>query len=173
MKRLRVTKLKLTNAAATDLQRLRLTPGDFDLVLSLGQKLDCANLSLRVFEAAQFSPNKRLQKLDGTILVINTRSHEVVAVCKNLLEVIQGQPGHFPTAMLKRIAARPALYSAWRKVRANRGAAGIDAISLKEFERNLEANLVELSRNLLNKTYEPLPVRQVNIPKRNGKEREL
>jgi RNA-directed DNA polymerase len=44
---------------------------------------------------------------------------------------------------------------------------------LKEFERNLEADLAELSRNLLNKSYEPLPVRQVNIPKRNGKEREL
>src|SRR5205807_6980069 len=60
-----------------------------------------------------------------------------------------------------------------RKVRANRGAAGIDAISLKAFERDLEANLAELSRNLLNKTYEPLPTRQVNIPKNNGKEREL
>jgi hypothetical protein len=94
MKRFRVTKLKLTNAATTDLQRLRLTPGDFDLILTLGQKLDCANLSLRVFEAAQFSPNKPLQKLDGVILVINTRSHEVVAVCKDLLEVIQWSNHH-------------------------------------------------------------------------------
>ena len=83
------------------------------------------------------------------------------------------RPHNSPTPMLRQIAARPALYNAWRKVRANRGAAGIDAISLKEFERNLESNLAELSRNLLNKTYEPLPARQVNIPKRNGKEREL
>jgi hypothetical protein len=94
MKRLRVTKLKLSNAATNDLQRLRLTPADFDLVLSLGQKLDCADLSLRVFEAAQFSPNKRLQKLDGLILVIHTRSHEVVAICKDLLEVIQRSKPH-------------------------------------------------------------------------------
>jgi RNA-directed DNA polymerase len=83
------------------------------------------------------------------------------------------RPASSSTSMLKQIATRPALYTAWRKVRANRGAAGIDAISLKEFERNLEANLAELSRNLLSQTYEPLPVRQVNIPKRNGKEREL
>ena len=83
------------------------------------------------------------------------------------------RPAGSSTSMLKQIATRPALYTAWRKVRANRGAAGIDAISLKEFERNLEANLAELSRNLLSQTYEPLPVRQVNIPKRNGKEREL
>jgi RNA-directed DNA polymerase len=77
------------------------------------------------------------------------------------------------TPLLKQVATRQSLYNAWRKVRANRGAAGIDAVSLKEFERDLEANLAELSRNLLNKSYEPLPVRQVNIPKRNGKEREL
>ena len=89
MKRLRVTKLKLTDAAAGDLERLRLIPGDFDLLLSLGHKLDCANLSLRVFEAAQFPSNKRLRKLDGLILVINRSSNEVVAICQTLLEVIQ------------------------------------------------------------------------------------
>lgn len=80
----------------------------------------------------------------------------------------------FPsTSGLRQIASMQSLSIAWRKVRANRGAAGIDAISLREFERHLEANLLELSRNLLNRTYEPLPTRQVNIPKRNGKEREL
>lgn len=78
-----------------------------------------------------------------------------------------------PTFLLRQIAARPALHSAWRKVRANRGAAGIDAISIREFERHLDPNLDELSRNLLNRTYEPLPSRYVNIPKANGKQREL
>ena len=78
-----------------------------------------------------------------------------------------------PTFLLRQIAARPALNTAWRKVRANRGAAGIDAVGIREFERNLEANLGELSRNLLNRTYEPLPSRYVHIPKANGKQREL
>ena len=94
MKRLRVTKFKLADTAANDLRRLRLTPSDFDLMLSFGQKLDCINLSLRVFEASQFSPNKRLRKLDGLILVINTSSNEVVAICKDLLEVIQRSKPH-------------------------------------------------------------------------------
>ena len=94
MKRLHVTKFKLANAAANDLQRLRLTPGDFDLMLSLGHKLDCVSISLRVFEAALFSPNKRLRKLDGLILVINTSTNEVVAICKDLLEVIQRSKHH-------------------------------------------------------------------------------
>lgn len=65
------------------------------------------------------------------------------------------------------------LYQAWKKVRANRGASGIDAVSLKDFEKNLQDNLTELSRNLLNKTYQPLPIKFVNIIKENGKLREL
>ncbi len=75
--------------------------------------------------------------------------------------------------MLSRIASKPALVRAWRKVRANRGAAGIDAVSLQQFERRLDPNLTELSRNLLNRTYEPLPSRYVRIPKADGKYREL
>lgn len=65
------------------------------------------------------------------------------------------------------------LYAAWRKVRANRGAGGIDAVSLKDFERNLQDNLQELSRNLLNDAYQPLPVKFVQVMKANGKMREL
>jgi hypothetical protein len=94
MKRFRITKLRMTSAATTDMQRLRLTSGDFHMILSLGQKLDCANLSLRVLDAARFSPNKRLKKLEGIILVINTKSDEVVAICKDLLEVIQRSNHH-------------------------------------------------------------------------------
>ncbi len=76
-------------------------------------------------------------------------------------------------SLLRRIAAVPALHQAWRKVRANRGAAGVDAVSILEFEQQLHDNLAELSRNLHNKTYEPLPARQVVVPKANGKMREL
>jgi len=65
------------------------------------------------------------------------------------------------------------LYAAWRKVRANRGAGGVDAVSLKDFEANLQDNLQELSRNLLNDTYQPLPVKFVQVMKANGKMREL
>jgi retron-type reverse transcriptase len=78
-----------------------------------------------------------------------------------------------PSSLLRQIAARPALYQAWRKVKANRGAAGIDGIGVHAFEPDLDANLTELSRNLLDVTYEPLPSRYVQIPKDNGKAREL
>lgn len=75
--------------------------------------------------------------------------------------------------LFRQIVSVPSLYQAWRKVRANRGAAGLDAVSQDEFEINLMANLRELSRNLLGGTYQPMPARFVTIAKENGKEREL
>ena len=77
------------------------------------------------------------------------------------------------SSLFRRIVSVPPLYQAWRKVRANRGAAGVDAISLDEYEANLIANLRELSRSLLSGAYQPMPARFVIIARENGKEREL
>jgi RNA-directed DNA polymerase len=57
------------------------------------------------------------------------------------------------------------VFEAWRAVRRNRGAAGIDKVSLRMFESNLDANLDRLMRELKQRTYEPLPARRVYIPK--------
>jgi retron-type reverse transcriptase len=78
-----------------------------------------------------------------------------------------------PVPLFRRIAAVPALYQGWRKVRANRGAPGIDAMSLRCFEARLDDNLRELSLSLLGKSYQAMPARFVTIAKANGKEREL
>src|SRR4028119_1622774 len=86
---------------------------------------------------------------------------------KNLLQTIDDN------SAFQQICSAESLYAAWRKVRANRGAGGIDAVSLKDFEKNLQNNLQELSRNLLNRTYQSLPVRFVQVMKSNGKMREL
>ncbi len=50
------------------------------------------------------------------------------------------------------------LYEAWLKVAANKGAGGVDGISLPAFERSLEENLQQLLSDLGAKTYKPLPV---------------
>jgi len=50
-------------------------------------------------------------------------------------------------------------------VRRNRGAAGIDKVSIEMFETNLDANLERLMRELKQRTYQPLPARRVYIPK--------
>lgn len=75
--------------------------------------------------------------------------------------------------LLLQISSIPALHVAWRKVRANRGSAGADAVSIRAFERNLAANLKELGRNLLDKSYEPLPARHVCVLKPDGRQREI
>jgi RNA-directed DNA polymerase len=54
---------------------------------------------------------------------------------------------------------------AWKKVKRNKGAGGIDGESLEEFEANLMGNLERLHSELKSDTYRPLPVRQKMIPK--------
>ena len=54
---------------------------------------------------------------------------------------------------------------AWRSVRRNRGAAGVDKVSIEMFETNLDANLNRLMRELKTGEYQPLPARRVYIPK--------
>src|SRR5438270_3102711 len=72
-----------------------------------------------------------------------------------------------------RVVSAPVLYQAWRKVRANRGAAGVDAVSLQVFEERLHENLRELSRSLSSGSYQPMPARFVIVRKDDGREREL
>ena len=57
---------------------------------------------------------------------------------------------------------------AYEKVKANRGAAGVDEESIEEFERDLERNLYKLWNRLSSGTYFPPPVRAVEIPKKSG-----
>jgi len=51
------------------------------------------------------------------------------------------------------------------KVLANGGAAGVDHVSVEEFERDLEANVAKLSASLHDGSYEPQAIRRVFIPK--------
>lgn len=65
------------------------------------------------------------------------------------------------------------MLDAFRAVKRNRGAAGIDKVSIQMFEANLEQNLLALMRQLKGGTYQPKPLRRVFIPKPNGKLRPL
>jgi RNA-directed DNA polymerase len=65
------------------------------------------------------------------------------------------------------------VYAAWRSVRANRGAAGIDKVSVWMFEQNLQPNLHRVLREMKDGSLRPMPVRRVYIQKAPGKFRPL
>lgn len=63
--------------------------------------------------------------------------------------------------------------SAFRNVKRNRGAAGIDKVSITLYENNLSENLQSLMRQLKDGSFRPQPLRRVHIPKGDGKTRPL
>lgn len=60
------------------------------------------------------------------------------------------------------------MLEAFRAVKRNRGAAGVDKVSIQMFAANLEDNLAALMRGLKTGTFRPLPLRRVYIPKGPG-----
>ena len=67
----------------------------------------------------------------------------------------------------------PLMYQAFRRVKRNRGAAGVDKVSICRFEANLAENLHALMRSLKQGTFQPLPARRVYIDKGGGQLRPL
>jgi RNA-directed DNA polymerase len=65
------------------------------------------------------------------------------------------------------------VWEAYKRVKANQGAAGVDEISITEFERKLEDNLYKLWNRMSSGSYFPPPVRSVEIPKSSGGKRIL
>jgi RNA-directed DNA polymerase len=66
-----------------------------------------------------------------------------------------------------------AVWEAYLKVKANKGAAGVDEQSIKQFEQNLKGNLYKLWNRLSSGSYFPPPVKLVEIPKKSGGVRPL
>jgi hypothetical protein len=60
------------------------------------------------------------------------------------------------------------VWEAYKRVKANRGAAGVDMQSLEEFEANLRGNLYKIWNRMSSGSYMPPPVRRVEIPKKGG-----
>lgn len=69
--------------------------------------------------------------------------------------------------------SRELVLAAYKKVKANKGAAGVDDQSLEKFEERLEDNLYMLWNRMASGSYFPPPVKAVEIPKRSGGKRLL
>jgi group II intron reverse transcriptase/maturase len=68
-------------------------------------------------------------------------------------------------SLVDKVYQRKNLEMAWEKVKANRGSGGVDGQSLEAFAAQLDQQLNRLQSELKDETYQPQPVRQVQIPK--------
>ena len=65
------------------------------------------------------------------------------------------------------------VWEAYQRVKANRGAAGVDGESIAAFEKDLKGSLYKIWNRMSSGSYFPAPVRLVEIPKGNGRKRPL
>ena len=82
--------------------------------------------------------------------------------------------GEEPSSQAKPFCiSKQAVWEAYKQVKANGGAAGVDSQSIEEFEQELKNNLYKIWNRMSSGTYFPPPVRSVGIPKKDGGERRL
>lgn len=76
-------------------------------------------------------------------------------------------------SLYDRLLHEKVLYEAFKRVKSSKGTGGIDHQNIEDFEANIKLNIQKLVTELRHKSYKPLPVRRVEIPKENGKVRLL
>lgn len=75
---------------------------------------------------------------------------------------------NYQSNLFERVCSLDELLLAFKAVKRNGGAPGIDGITIKEFEEGLDQRLLQLKKELESWTYQPKPVKQVDIPKPDG-----
>ena len=85
----------------------------------------------------------------------------------------QGIEGSGRDSLLTQALASANMVKAWKRVKANRGSAGVDGRTIAETAAYLRTHWPRIRESLLNGSYRPEPVRRVQIPKPDGGMREL
>jgi len=75
--------------------------------------------------------------------------------------------------LLEKMVGRENMNNAFKRVKSNKGAQGIDGMTVDELLQYLKDNGAPLRQSILDGKYRPNPVRRVEIPKENGKKRKL
>jgi RNA-directed DNA polymerase len=113
----------------------------------------------------------RAAKQAGEVRVRWTWTEPSVWNERMLTTLEQGVKGGCWFSLIDKVWKPANLQSAFRKVKANGGAAGVDRVTVKDFERRLEENLNKVAEQLRTGTYQPQPIRRVWIPKPGSSEK--
>ena len=70
--------------------------------------------------------------------------------------------------LMERVLARENLQRAWKRVKSNKGAPGVDGMAIEDFAEFARSNWPDIRQALRDGSYQPQPVRRVSIPKPNG-----
>ncbi len=70
--------------------------------------------------------------------------------------------------LLERILSIENMRHAWKRVKANKGVAGVDGMSIEEFPSFAQNHWTDIGQTVLDGTYKPKPVLRVEIPKATG-----
>ena len=73
-------------------------------------------------------------------------------------------------SLIDKVYKRENLYSAYREVAANKGAPGVDHITIEDFTKGLTRNMDQIERQLRDGSYRPQAIRRVHIPKPGSSE---
>jgi RNA-directed DNA polymerase len=83
------------------------------------------------------------------------------------------KPRAGPGGLIEAALTRENLQAAWKRVKANKGAAGVDGLDIERTAQVLQTRWPQIREELLAGRYRPSPVRRVMIPKSDGSQREL
>lgn len=75
--------------------------------------------------------------------------------------------------LLQQALSRENMVEAWKRVKANKGSAGVDGLTIEQTVEHLKTHWPRIRQELLDGTYRPQAVRRVEIPKPTGDTREL
>ena len=83
------------------------------------------------------------------------------------------EPSPIDFASVEYIVSNASIAEAWKKVRANKGAPGVDRISIEKFPEKVRPRWKDIKKALEEGDYKPLPSLRVEIPKETGGVRRL
>jgi hypothetical protein len=106
------------------------------------------------------------ERLASAVTAMTAEQDKVRELQRTLYRAAKAEPGRRFHALYDKVHRRDVMERAWGQVRANRGAAGIDRITLGQVEQyGVDRLLDELAADLRAGSYRPLPARRVFIPK--------